>query len=320
MSERNAAPPSSSAPAREESPADLMKRCTALALRAVAGRADLDVGFVAGAASVRGSEIKLPAPQRTLTEGDLVRLRGTADAVALRFRYHNDAVHARRMPPDPQARKVYEAVEQARIEALGARRMAGVARNIAGVLDQRSRAEGLDRITRRDDMPLSEAMRFIAREHFLGAPPPPAAEAAVALWRAYVEEKVGAALDRLAGLVGDEDSFAGSLKDLLFDLDLFSDNELETEDRQSDEEGEQAREGQSDGAKDQESEQQGQGQRGEGQPKAAPSAAEGSGEQDGMESAGEEMMVGGVGTEEPGGPSRQRQQAFAPTAAAGERP
>jgi cobaltochelatase CobT len=318
--ERNSAHPSSSAPSRDESPTDTMKRATAMALRAIAGRADLDVGFVAGAATVRGLEIKLPSPQKNLTAGDLVRLRGTADAVALRFRYHNDAVHAKRMPPDPQARKVYEAVEQARIEALGARRMAGVADNIAGVLEQRCRAEGIDRITKRDDMPLAEAMRFIAREHFTGLEPPAAAERAVNLWRPYIEEKIGHSLDGLRDLIADEDSFAGGLKDLLVQLDIFDESELESEEKQSDEEGQEAREGQSEGQKDKDGDSQSQGQQGEGEPKAAPSAAEGSGEQDGLESASEEVLMTGAGTEEAGGPSRQR-QTFTPQAGAnGEKP
>ncbi|AVM74812.1 cobaltochelatase subunit CobT [Magnetospirillum gryphiswaldense] len=320
MPERNSANPSSSAPTRDESPTDTMKRATAMALRAIAGRADLDVGFVAGAATVRGLEIKLPSPQKNLTAGDLVRLRGTADAVALRFRYHNDSVHARRMPPDPQARKVYEAVEQARIEALGARRMAGVAENIAGVLEQRCRAEGIDRITKRDDMPLSEAMRFIAREHFTGLEPPAAAERAVNLWRPYIEEKIGHSLDGLRDLIANEDAFAGGLKDLLVQLDIFDESELESEEKQSDEEGQEAREGQSEGQKDKDGDSQSQGQQGEGEPKAAPSAAEGSGEQDGLESASEEVLMTGAGTEEAGGPSRQR-QTFTPQAGAnGEKP
>jgi len=108
-----------SASGNEESPVDLMKRCTGSVLRAVAGRGDLDVAFAAAGSSVRGTEVRLPAPPRTLGPADLIRLRGTADAVALRFRYHTEALHGRYMPPGPEARKVYEAVEQARIEALG---------------------------------------------------------------------------------------------------------------------------------------------------------------------------------------------------------
>jgi cobaltochelatase CobT len=301
--ERN--PPGSSTPpagSRDESPADLMKRCTTSVLRAVAGRGELEVGFAAAGSAVRGVEVRLPAPPRTMTPADLVRLRGTADAVALRFRYHDEALHARRMPPGPEARKVYEAIEQARIEALGARRMAGVAANIAGVLEQRCRAEGLDRATRREEVPLAEAMRLIAREHFLGAPPPPSAAHAVSLWKSYVEDRVGNSLDRLKNLIGDEDTFAGGLKDLLTALELFADNELEDERQESEEPGEDAREGQSAGDSDRD--QDGQGSQGEGQPQAAPGAAEGDGQQQGVES-GEELTMAGAGTEEPGGPSRR---------------
>ncbi len=310
--ERNASGSSPPAPGagKDESPADLMKRCTTATLRAIAGRADLEIAFAAGGSSVRGTEIKLPAPPRNLTPADLVRLRGTADAVALRFRYHDEAIHARRMPPGPDARRVYEAVEQARVEALGARRMAGVATNIAAVLEQRSRAEGLDRAVKRDDVPLAEAMRLIAREHFTGFPPPPSAAHAVDLWRPYVEDKVGASLHRLADLLRDEEAFAGSLKDLLGALDLFADNELEDQEEKSDEEGQEAREGQADGSRDKDQDSQGKGQQGEGQSQSAPGAAEGSGEQDGLES-GDELMMAGAGTEEPGGPSRQR-PLFAP--------
>ncbi|MBC7950212.1 MAG: cobaltochelatase subunit CobT [Rhodospirillaceae bacterium] len=282
-----------------------MKRCTTSVLRAIAGRADLDVSYATGNAAVHGLEVRLPAPPRAVTQADLVRLRGTADAVALRFRYHDEALHRDRMPPGAEARKVYDAVEQARVEALGARRMAGVAANIGAVLEQRARADGLDRATKRDQVPLAEAMRLIAREHFTGAPPPPSAATAVDLWRPYVEEKAGARLDRLKGLIDRQEDFAGGLKDLLAELELFAQSELEDESQDSEQQGQDANEGESNGQRENKDESEGQSKQGDGQPQTAPGTAEGEGEQDGLDS-GEELMMGGGGTEEPGGPSRQR--------------
>jgi cobaltochelatase CobT len=296
-----------------------MKRCTTSVLRAIAGRADLDVGYGTGAATVRGAEVRLPAPPRNVTEADLIRLRGTADAVALKYRYHNDALHIRRMPPGAEARRVYEAVELARIEALGARRMAGTAANIAAVLEQKARAEGLDRVTERDDVPLAEAIRLIAREHFTGMAPPPSAAKAVELWRPYVEDKAGARLDALAELIGDEERFAGDLKQLLSELELFAEGELEDEERQSDEQGQEASEGESQGSRENKDEDDGASAKGEGEPQTAPGSAEGDGEQDGLETA-DDMMMGGGGTEEPGGPSRQRPQFEPQPGESGERP
>ncbi|WP_277395042.1 cobaltochelatase subunit CobT [Magnetospirillum aberrantis] len=307
-------------PRRDETPADLMKRCTTAVVRAVAGRADLDVGYGTGAANVRGTEIRLPAPPRNVTAADLVRLRGTADAVGLRFRYHTEALHAGRMPPGAEARRVYEAVEQARIEALGARRMAGAAANIAAVLEQKARAEGLDRVGKRDEVPLAEAMRFIARQHFLGEPPPPSARRAVELWAPYIEDKAGLRLDALRDLIADEERFVGGLKELLGELDLFAPSELNDEEsEQSEEQGQQASEGESQGSRDTEDDDQSKGPQAEGQPQAAPGSAEGDGEQDGVES-GEEMEISGAGTDEPGGPSRSRPNFEPQPGVHGERP
>ncbi len=282
-----------------------MRRCTTSVLRAIAGRSDLDVGYGTGNASVRGIEVRLPAPPRNVTESDLTRLRGTADAVALRYRYHDEALHARRMPPGAEARRVYEAVEQARVEALGARRMAGVAANIGAVLEQKARAEGLDRVTKREEVPLAEAMRLIAREHFTGQEPPPSARKAVEFWRPYVEQKAGARLDALADLIGQEEAFAGSLKDLLTELELFASSDLEDEEQDSEQEGQEANEGEASGERESKDEDQGASAKGEGAPQAAPGSAEGEGEQEGLET-GDDLTMAGGGTEEPGGPSRSR--------------
>ena len=61
---------------------------------------------------------------------EAAQLRGAADSVALRLRYHDDAVHSKRVPSGPLARAVFDAVEQARVEALGSRRMAIYRRSI----------------------------------------------------------------------------------------------------------------------------------------------------------------------------------------------
>jgi len=301
----------------EESPADLLRRTTAATLKAISGRDDLDVGFAAGHGSVRGTEVRLPSPPRTVLKSDLMRLRGTADSVALRYRYHNDALHARRMPQLPEARKVYDMVEQARVEALGVRLMPGIAGNIAEVLEQRARAEGLDRAVKREQVPLAEVMRLIARERFSGLKPPPSAQAAVDLWRDEVEAKAGATLDRLKDLLRDQEAFSKGLFDLLRQMDMGSDQPSDAEDGDESEEGQQAQEGVSSGEQ-KDSDQDGDGQQSEGETQA-PGSSEGSGEQDGI-AEGDDIMLMGAGAEEPGGPSRQRPDPMSNSSAFHERP
>ncbi len=293
----------------DDNPAELMKRSTTAVLRAIAGRDDLDVAFTTGTPTHRGAEVRLPQPPRSLTSSDLIRLRGTADAVALRLRYHNDAVHARRLPVSPEARAIYEAVEQARIEAMGARHMAGIGKNIGGVLEQKARADGWERATKRDDVPLADVMRLYAREIFTGQPVPAAARRAVDFWRPFLDEKARARLESLRGQIGDEDGFSGRLRRLLGEMGLLGDGDGDTDDLDGEttdnKDDAQAEQGEGGGQNQDSQDQDGKGQQGQSQPETAPGSADGDGEQDGLDSD-DQLTMAGSGTEEAGGPSRQR--------------
>ncbi|WP_096703248.1 cobaltochelatase subunit CobT [Magnetospirillum sp. 15-1] len=302
---------------RGESVGDTIRRTTAATLKAMSGHSDLDVGFAAGNGSVRGTEIRLPSPPRTILASDLARLRGTADAIALRLRYHDDTVHVRRMPQLPDARKIYDMVEQARVEALGARLMPGAAANIAEVLEVKARAEGLDRAVRREQVPLADAMRLIAREVFAGLEPPPSAKAAVDLWRDEIKAKAGPTLDSLKDLLRDQEGFAKGLHKLLRDLDFGTDQPSESDESENSDQSGQEQDAQGAG-QEKEGEQEGQGPQQEGDTQA-PGSSEGSGEDQG-EGDGEEMMLTGTGTEEPGGPSKQHQEQLSNSAAFHDRP
>lgn len=303
---------------RGESLGDTVRRVSAATLKAMSGRHDLDVGFAAGAGSVRGTEVRLPAPPRTIMEADLARLRGTADAIALRLRYHDDTVHVRRMPQLPDARKIYDMVEQARVEALGARLMPGAAANIAEVLEMKARAEGLDRAVRREQVSLADAMRFIAREMFSGLEPPPSARPAVDLWRDEVAAKAGPTLENLKGLLRDQEGFAKGLHKLLRDLDFGTDQATESDESENSDQDGQEQDAQGAG-QEKEGEQEGQGPQQEGDTQA-PGSSEGGGEQEDGGDSGEEMMLTGSGTEEPGGPSKQSQEQLSNSAAFNDRP
>src|SRR6266851_1586461 len=92
-------------------------------------------------------------------------------------------------PGKPQARGVFEAVEQARVEALGSRRMAGVAKNLTAMLDDHFHRGKFDEITDRADAPLSDALAMLVRERLTGLAPPAAARKMVDLWRPVLEDK-----------------------------------------------------------------------------------------------------------------------------------
>ena len=148
--------------------AEDFKRATAGALRAMARTADVQVAFQPGPSGVVGRRARLPLPTRALPPGEMAKLRGAADSVALRLRHHDEAVHAARSPGQRDAKDVYDALEQARVETVGAQHMAGAAANLRARLAEECEAEGYDRMTRRDQLPLPAALSLLIRERMSG--------------------------------------------------------------------------------------------------------------------------------------------------------
>jgi cobaltochelatase CobT len=204
----------------KEAPTEPFKRAVAGCLRAIAKRPELEVGFAAERPGLAAGKARLPEPPRKLSSREAAIVRGHADSIALRLACHNPAVHRRLMPGGQQARAVFESVEQARVEAIGARRMEGVARNLSAMLDDRFHRGKFDDITDRADAPIEDAVALLVRERLTGLAPPPAARKLVDLWRPWIEDRAGRDLDRLGKLVEDQRRFGDVVHDLLDSLEM----------------------------------------------------------------------------------------------------
>src|SRR5262245_7147712 len=178
-------------PTPKESPTEPFKRAVTGCLRALARKPELEVSFAAERPGLMGGKVRLPEPPRKLNKGEAAIVRGHADSIALRLACHDAAVHRRLQPGGQQARAVFEAVEQARVEAIGARRMEGVAKNLTAMLDEKFHRGKFDEITDRADAPIEEALSLMVRERLTGLAPPPAAKRLVDLWRPLIEDRAG---------------------------------------------------------------------------------------------------------------------------------
>jgi cobaltochelatase CobT len=281
---------------QEFSPTEIFKRATAATLRAIAERDDVTVGFGPEAAGVSGTRVRLPNPARDLPPAEAAQLRGAADSLALRLRYHDDAVHSRRVPGSPLARAVFEAVEQARIEALGSRRMAGVAANLAAMLDEQYRRQGFERITERTESTMAEAVRLLTRQALTHEPPPPAARRVVELWRPWLEGRIAKDLGELDRAILDQDDYARATRRMLQDLDIDLGEVEDSSESDEQQDGEEA-EG--------ENETEGEGATTGAQPSPDGSPADGAADdaQDAAD-AGEGEMMPGASDDDPGRPGR----------------
>ncbi len=279
------------------SPTEIFKRATAATLRAIAEQDDLTIGFGPEPPGLSGKRVKLPNPARDLPAEEAAQLRGAADSMALRLRYHDDAVHSKRLPGSPLARTVFEALEQARVEALGARRMAGVAANLSALLDEQYRRQGFERITERTESTMAEAVRLLTREALTHEPPPPAARQVVDLWRPWLEGKIGRDIAELDRNISDQDSYARATRRLIQDLDL---DLGELDDSSSDDNQSQGDEAEGDNQSEGESASAGAQPSDEGSPA---DSADADAEEDGEADAEGEMMPG-ASDDDPGRPGR----------------
>src|SRR4051812_25391599 len=108
-----------------ESPAEPFKRALANAARSLAEQPDLEVVFSAEGPQLYGNRAVLPHPPRDMSPRDAARIRGLADRMALRLAHHDEGEHLRLRPVGIEANAVFEAIEQARIEAIGANVLGG---------------------------------------------------------------------------------------------------------------------------------------------------------------------------------------------------
>lgn len=203
-----------------ETPIDQFKRATINTVRALCERDDVQVGFTAEPSGVIGNRAKVPLPQREMDSFALDVLRGMADGAALRLKHHNVHAFQASLPLQPEAAKAFTALEDARIEALGARDMLGVAHNLETALENRYRQEGYARFTKREEMPMAEALRLLTREALTGEAPPPAARALLELWRPQLSAKLGKFLPKLAKAAEDQQLYARLARDLLRQIEL----------------------------------------------------------------------------------------------------
>ncbi|MDJ0947932.1 MAG: cobaltochelatase subunit CobT [Alphaproteobacteria bacterium] len=281
--------------AHRDGPIDEFRRATAAAMRAIARRDDVSVSFTPDYAALAGSEARLPMPSRDLNPGEVAEVRGEADSMALSLRHHDAAMHARQSPAGGVALEIFNAVERARCEALGARRMAGVRSNLGAALERRCRERGYENISNQEDAPLSEVVGLLTREILTGESPPAHARNIVDLWRPTIEGRAGTDFDALDRAIEDQETFSRIVRQLIRHLNIDDEEAADGEPEDAEGQGEE-----DDSAGDAE----GAESSSAGTPASlSAEALDGEGEEEGdgaTEDAEAELMAGG--DEEPAGP------------------
>ncbi len=210
---------------KPESPSEPFKRAVAVAVRSLAGEPELEVNFSSEPPALKGLKARLPSPARNLKASDIALVRGVGDAYALRKAYHDEKLNRQLRPVSAEANAVFDAAENARVEAIGALAMSGVKQNLAAQLEQKLTARGLGRAHTRDEAALADVMELMVREALTGEAPPAPLAAAVDLWRPFIQERAGDDLKKLEGALRDQKAFARLTRTLLNHLALGEEND-----------------------------------------------------------------------------------------------
>ncbi|MBL9058488.1 MAG: cobaltochelatase subunit CobT, partial [Mangrovicoccus sp.] len=201
-----------------DSPAESFKKALAEATRVMADDPDMVVSFSVDPPGMAGETMRLPQVSRRMTKAEVMLARGTADAFALRRRYHDDRTHSRYNPQGQMARDIYDALETARCEAVGARMMPGTAGNIDAKIAAEADRRGYAQIEDASAAPLAAAAGFLLRHLATGRPLPAGADNVMRLWRSHIETEAGATLAGLETALTDQTAFAKLARQVIADL------------------------------------------------------------------------------------------------------
>src|SRR5438270_1975193 len=182
---------------KPESPLEPFKRALANAARSLAESPDLEIVYSGEGPQLSGNRAVLPHPPRDLTSIDAARIRGFADQMALRIAHHDPVAHAKTRPASVMGQPIYDGIEQARIEAIGANALGGVRENLKAVIEQAWAKRSFNQMEALANPPLAEVVGLMVRERLTGEKPPAMAQPMVELFRDGVEAKAGADLDKL---------------------------------------------------------------------------------------------------------------------------
>jgi cobaltochelatase CobT len=223
-----------------DNPADPFKKALADTTRVLADDPELGVSFSVDPPGLTDDSVRLPQVSRRMTRDEVLLARGTADAYALRHKFHDTATAARYAPQGQMARDLMDAMETARCEAVGARTMPGTAGNIDAKIGHEARRKGYGEVTQAADAPLATAAGYLIRHLATGRDLPPEAANVMELWRGFIEDRCADTLDNLDNVLADQTAFAKLSRQLIQDLgygdqlgddpdDLDQENEEEAE-------------------------------------------------------------------------------------------
>ena len=207
---------------------EAFKTATTAAVRALSGEKETTVSYSPIATNQKGGNqghnVRLPLPPAKLTKENVVRLRGSADASAMRLRHHSNKVHQRRMPHGKDAIDAYNTMEQTRVEVLGAQEFSGVSSNLSRALEQRLALEGYQMARASTQIQVPDALKVLIHSRCGAVDLGEAGDHVLEVAEQAFGDVLGPYLDRLSDSLDDQKVYSDILREMIEALDLEKDD------------------------------------------------------------------------------------------------
>ncbi|MCY4152757.1 MAG: cobaltochelatase subunit CobT [Aestuariivita sp.] len=201
-----------------DGPADPFKKALTEAVRVMSDDPEMSVNYTVEPSGLTDSSMRLPQVSRRMKRQEIMLARGTADGLSMQRKYHDQQTHAKFLPTGEMAREIYEAMEIARCEAIGAKDMPGLANNIDVRIAHEATRQGYDQVRNPSDVPLSVAAGYLVRHLATHRALPSNAQTVMEMWRGFIEDRAGCALEDLDNTLTDQTAFARFARRVIADL------------------------------------------------------------------------------------------------------
>ena len=212
----------------KEDTLDTFKRALSSTVKAIAEDKEIEVIFGNNSTSSE-EKIILPEINNVFDLDNIASIRGAADNEALIYKYRNNDTYSEFLPNKEKNKKIYESLENTRIQILGSKYMRGVKSNLLSLYEKNCNEKNYSNVTSQSDLEIEHALEIYLKKKIDTNIVPKSASHALSYWSKWLDSKVGTSIDDLLENVDNQEKFAKLANKLISDLKLYDTNENKDE-------------------------------------------------------------------------------------------
>ena len=212
----------------KEDTLDTFKRALSSTVKAIAEDKEIEVIFGNNSTSSE-EKIILPEINNVFDLDNIASIRGAADNEALIYKYRNNDTYSEFLPNKEKNKKIYESLENTRIQILGSKYMRGVKSNLLSLYEKNCNEKNYSNVTSQSDLEIEHALEIYLKKKIDTNIVPKSASHALSYWSKWLDSKVGTSIDDLLENLDNQEKFAKLANKLISDLKLYDTNENKDE-------------------------------------------------------------------------------------------